>query len=338
MRAARLLSILLLLQVHRRLSARVLAERLEISVRTIHRDMDALSAAGVPVYAERGASGGWQLDETFRTGVTLNGLTPAEAEVVFLGAPARLLSDLGLQGLAASALEKLLTALPGSQRQTARSLRERIHVDATGWRGADDVPSCLATLQDAVFRERRLRVVYARADGKAVERVVDPLGLVAKGSLWYLVAVADGDIRTYRVSRVQHVEALDELAVRPPGFDLAGYWSRSAAEFVTRLPRYPARVRIAPDALAEVWTPGSYAHVEHVGEPAPDGWRSLDLMLETEDYACRYVLGFGPRMVVLEPEALRERVLATARATLELLEPAHQALHGGYDSVEVGAR
>src|SRR6266852_5731463 len=200
MSAARLLSILLLLQVHRRLTARALAERLEISVRTVHRDMDALSAAGVPVYAERGATGGWLLDETFRTGLSLNGLTPAEAEVVFLGTPARLLSDLGLQGLAASALEKILLALPGSQRQTARSLRERIHVDPTGWRRADEVPASLASLQDAVFRERRLRLVYERADGKAVERVVDPLGLVAKGSLWYLIATADGDIRTYRGS------------------------------------------------------------------------------------------------------------------------------------------
>ena len=321
MSAARLLSILLLLQVHRRLTSRALAERLEVSVRTVHRDMDALSAAGVPVYAERGATGGWLLDETFRTGLSLNGLTPAEAEVVFLGTPARLLSDLGLQGLAASALEKILVALPGSQRQTARSLRERIHVDPTGWRRADEVPSSLASLQDAVFRERRLRLVYERADGKAVERVVDPLGLVAKGSLWYLIATADGDIRTYRVSRVQHAEPLEASAVRPPGFDLAEFWSRSAAEFLTRLPRYPARVRIGPDALAEVWTPGSYAQVERVGEPEPDGWRIVDLMLETEDYACRYVLGFGPRMIVLEPAALRERVLASARATLELIQP-----------------
>jgi predicted DNA-binding transcriptional regulator YafY len=273
------------------------------------------------VYAERGATGGWLLDERFRAGLSLNGLTPAEAEVVFLGAPTRLLSDLGLQGLAASALEKMLVALPGSQRQTAQSLRERIHVDPAGWRRADEVPSSLASLQDAVFRERRLRLVYERADGKAVERVVDPLGLVAKGSLWYLIATADGDTRTYRVSRVQHAEALDASAVRPPGFDLAEYWARSAAEFLTRLPRHPARVRIAPDALAEIWTPGSYAHVEHVGEPEPDGWHTVDLMLETEDYACRYVLGFGPRMVVLEPKALRERVLAAARATLQLIEP-----------------
>src|SRR6266851_848566 len=164
--AARHLSILLLLQVHRRLTSRALAERLEVSMRTVHRDMDALSAAGVPVYAERGATGGWLLDETFRTGLSLNGLTPAEAEVVFLGTPARLLSDLGLQGLAASALEKILLALPGSQRQAARSLRERIHVDPAGWRRADEVPSSLASLQDAVFRERRLRLVYERADGK----------------------------------------------------------------------------------------------------------------------------------------------------------------------------
>lgn len=323
MHAARLLSILLLFQVHPRLTTRMLADRLEVSARTIHRDMDALSAAGVPVYAERGASGGWLLEETFRAGLSLNGLTAAEAEVVFLGPPARLLADLGLQLESASALEKILVALPGGQRQSARSLRERIHLDASGWRQADEVPSSLATLQEAVYRERRLRLVYERADGQAVERVVDPLGLVAKGSLWYLVAAAaDGDIRTYRVSRVQVAEALHESAVRPTGFNLADYWSRSAAEFLTRLPRYPAQVRIAPHALANVWTPGSYAHVNRVGEPESDGWRALDMMFETEDYACRYVLGFGPDMVVLEPDALRERVLATARATLQLIEPA----------------
>jgi predicted DNA-binding transcriptional regulator YafY len=310
MRADRLLSILLLLQVNRRMTAGSLAKRLEVSPRTIHRDMEALSMAGVPVYAERGAGGGWVLPDSFRTDVT--GLTEPEIQALFMATPARLLADLGLEKASDAAHVKVLAALPSLARRDAEHMRQRIHVDGAGWRqAADEVPT-LPSLQEAVWLERKARIGYRRNDGETVERVVDPLGLVAKGRLWYLVAAVEGEMRTYRVSRMQAVEILDEPVARPPDFDLAAFWAESSASLVANLPRYPITVRVAPDVVRRLWIPGAYARVEHVGEPEADGWQTASLLLQTESEACSYVLGFGPRMEVVAPPELRERVVQEA--------------------------
>src|SRR5215212_9732508 len=223
MRADRLLSILLLLQTHRRMTAGALAQRLEVSRRTVHRDMEALSMAGVPVYAERGAGGGWVLPDSFRTDLT--GLTESEIQALFVSMPTRLLADLGLAQASDAALVKLLAALPSVARRDAEQVRQRIHVDGAGWHQSAETVPALATLQEAVWIDRRVRLNYRRGDGSAVERVVDPLGLVAKGRLWYLVAGVDGEPRTYRISRVEAAEILDEPASRTPDFDLATFWT-----------------------------------------------------------------------------------------------------------------
>lgn len=310
MRADRLLSILLLLQVHRRMTAGSLAKRLEVSPRTIHRDMEALSMAGVPVYAERGAGGGWVLPSEFRTDVT--GLTDIEIQALFVSSPSKLLADLGLTTASDAAFVKVLAALPTLARRDAERIRQRIHVDGAGWHQvAEEVPS-LPLLQEAVWLERRARIGYTRNDGTTVDRVVDPLGLVAKGRLWYLVAGVEGELRTYRVSRMQAVEILGEPAVRPPDFDLAEFWSASSAELVANLPRYPIVVRVAPEVVRRLWIPGAYARVEHLGEPEPDGWQTAQLLLQTEREACSYALGFGRFMEVIEPATLRERVIREA--------------------------
>jgi predicted DNA-binding transcriptional regulator YafY len=292
------------------MTARALAQRLEVSGRTIRRDMEALSAAGVPVYAQRGAGGGWVLTDGFRTDVT--GLTESEIQALFVSTPPRLLADLGLEKASDAALVKLLAALPSVARRDAEQVRQRIHVDGAGWyQSAEAVPH-LATLQEAVWIDRKVRLRYRRGDGTSVDRVVEPLGLVAKGRLWYLVAGVDGDPRTYRVSRVEAAEIRDEPATRPPDFDLATFWARSAAELVGSLPRYPITVRVAPEAVRRLWIPGAYARVEQVGEPEPDGWHTVRLLLQTESEACSYVLGFGPLMEVVEPVPLRERVVRVA--------------------------
>jgi len=320
MRADRLLSILLLLQVHRRMPARALAGRLEVSERTIHRDMEALSAAGIPVYAERGAGGGWVLPESFRTEVT--GLTEAETRALFLATPPRVLADLGLDKASDAAFVKLLAALPAFARRDAEHARQRIYVDAAGWHRGNEAVPCLATLQDAIWRDRKARIAYRRNDGEAVERTVDPLGLVAKGSRWYLMAGVDGELRTYRAARIEAAEVGDEPCTRPADFDLARSWTASSAEFVEKLPRYAVTVRIHPDVVRRLWTPGSYAQVEHVGEPEADGWRTARLVLQTEEEACSYALGFGPRMEVVEPAALRERVSRIAGEIVAFYERA----------------
>jgi len=305
MRADRLLSIMLLLQVHQRVTSRELARRLEVSERTIHRDMEALGAAGIPIYAERGASGGWALSEAYQTNLT--GLNEAEIQTLFLAAP-QLLADLGLHQAADAALIKLMAALPTIARRDAEFARQRIHVDGAGWlRAHEDVPF-LPTIQEALWQDRKLNLTYQRGDDCIVERLVDPLGLVAKGSIWYLIAAVEGAPRTYRIARVRAATVSQLPCERPEDFDLAAHWEQSSIEFRANLPRYPVTLRADPAALPMLHAPGRYARVDRVGAPEADGWLRVDMMFNAEHNACEYVLSFGPRVEVLEPDSLRELV------------------------------
>jgi predicted DNA-binding transcriptional regulator YafY len=315
MRADRLLSILLLLQVHRRITAGELAKRLEVSERTIHRDMDALSTAGIPVTAERGAGGGWALLEDYRTDLT--GLTEAEVQTLFLTQPSRLLADLGLRQASEAALIKLLAALPSMQRRDAEFIRQRIHVDAPGWRSFEEAVPFLPTLQEAIWQERKLQLTYQRSDDTTVERLVDPLGLVAKGSVWYLVVAIEGEFRTYRVSRIRDACLTAQPCTRPAGFDLPAYWEQSSAQFKANLPRYPAIVRAAPDLVPKIrsWR---YAQIEHAEPPDAEGWIQLSVRFEIIEEACEYVLSCGPQVEVVEPPELREKVIGLARGVLAM--------------------
>ena len=209
MRADRLLSMLLLLQAHGKQTGREMATRLEVSERTVHRDMEALSAAGVPVFALRGVRGGWQLDDQWRTQVP--GLDEAELRALLMAQP-RVIGDHRLAAAAERALDKLMAALPVALRAQAASIRQRLYVDTTGWWGTTENLAALPVVQDAVSRDRKLAIHYRRADGEEVERTVDPLGLVAKGAVWYLVAHTPGGFRTYRVSRIKHATLLERPA------------------------------------------------------------------------------------------------------------------------------
>ena len=315
MRADRLFSIVLLLQSHGRLTSRDLAGRLEVSARTIHRDMEALSGAGIPVVAERGTGGGWSLLGEYRTNLT--GLNEAEIQSLFVVKPSRLLADLNLEKAAEGALLKLLAALPAVFRRGAEYARQRIHVDVTGWSRAEEAVPHLHALQEAIWQERRVRITYARGECEAVERVADPLGLVAKGSVWYLVAAVEGEFRCYRISRVQGADVLDEPCRRPPDFDLAAFWEQSAAEYRAHLPSYRARVRVRREIVARMPYAGRFARIERTGEPDEDGWVEVSLRFDVEEMACEYALGFGTQLEVLEPAALRERVMAAARSVVE---------------------
>jgi predicted DNA-binding transcriptional regulator YafY len=314
-RADRLLSILLLLQARGRMTAPQLAEMLEVSVRTIHRDMEALGTAGVPVVGERGAGGGWSLVEGYRTNLT--GLDQGEIRALFLSDPRNLLTDLGLREAADRALLKVLAAIPSIRRADAERARQRILVDVSGPLRKDPVP-CLPLLHEAVWQDRRLAISYRKLDGRHIERVVDPLGLVIRGSIWYLVAASDGEPRTYRVSRVLDARILEEPSSRPEGFDLDSHWRRSYAEFRARLPVYPVVVRVAPGALARARTPWPFTRVHGELPPGADGWPRLSLRFEESWEACEYVLRFGGDIEVLEPAELREMVEQRARAALAL--------------------
>ncbi len=308
MRADRLLSILLLLQVHRRVTARDLAKRLEVCERTILRDMDALSAAGVPVMAERGAGGGWSLVEGYQTKLT--GLNAAEIQSLFLARPARLIADLGLTQEAEAALIKLQASLPAASRPQADFARQRILVDTRGWRDPAESVACLPVLLDALWRERRVRFVYTRVLGEPGERTADPLGLVAKGSVWYLIAAVEDGLRTYRVSRMREAAILDQPARRPEGFDLAAYWENSAAEFREKLPRYYATFCATPAVMRWV----RYRGWRLQEESAEGDAVRIRLRFDAADEALQFALSFGGEIQVLEPDELRSRVLGAAHA------------------------
>lgn len=318
MRGDRLLSLLLLLQTAKSLTAGELATRLEVSERTILRDMAALSGAGVPVVAARGKNGGWRLLVPYRTNVT--GLNTAEAQTLFLPVASQLLADMGLGKAAEAARIKLGASLTEAARQDAERVRERIHIDGCGWFPVSETFPLLPLLQDAVWRQTRLQVTYERGDGGVVERVLDPLGLVAKGRVWYLVGQTEGDTRSYRVSRICAATETDTCFERPKDFCLATFWERSVAAFKTNVPRYPVTVRVSARGREGLRKTGS-PPIESESEPDGDGLATLTLRFEVESEAFSYLLRGGSDIEVMEPITLREQIRAFAEDILALYTP-----------------
>lgn len=315
MRADRLVSILLLLQTRGHATTAELAKRLEVSPRTIHRDMEALTAAGVPVYAERGSRGGWRLLEEYRTNLT--GLSQSEIMVLFALKPAQLLNDLGLGKAGEQALIKMLAALPSSQRQGAEYARQRILVDIQRYQ--ESVP-LLPVLQEAVWQDRKLWLVYQPASGPPAERTVDPLGLVVRGSVWYLISSRAGELRNYRVSRILEAKVLDEPSLRPADFDLETYWRKARAEYRAQIPTYRIKVRILEKVLARTNPASHWGQLEH-SEPVGDGWLIAHLRFEYPEQALGWVLGAGAAVEALEPHEFRQQVIETLGMALELYQP-----------------
>ena len=304
MRASRLLSILTTLQARGQVTAPALAEALEVSVRTIYRDIDALSAAGVPVYAERGAEGGYRLIDGYR--VRLNGLSPREAEALFLSGLGDAADDLGLGTAIAAARIKLLAALPEDLRAGAEHMRARFHLDAPGWFTDADRPVHLGAIADAVWRQKRLRLRYRSWKGE-VERTVDPLGIVMKAGAWYVVGAVEDSVRTFRIGRVQALEVVAEGFARPDGFDLAAYWKASTERLDAELYPHVATIRLSPlgvRILTAVSPPFVRAGLE-LDAPAPDGWRPARLPVGPYEQAVYDLARLGPEVEVLEPAELR---------------------------------
>jgi len=312
MRADRLLSIVLLLQTHDCLTAPELAERLEVSERTIYRDMDALSGAGIPVFAERGRHGGWSLLEGYRANLTA--LNQPELQTLLLNTPSQLLADLGLEQAADHALLKLLAAMPQMIRHDAEFVRQRIHFDAGQWFGSQEETPYLPPLQDALWQDAQVALGYQRADGEIIERIVDPVGLVAKGHIWYLVAAVEGSIRTYRVSRVAGVTCTGQRVQRPADFDLAAYWQQSTQEFLSQLPSYTTTLRVKRALLPKIKT-WHYARVDDIVAVNED-WVIIAVDFEVIREACERVLSLGAEAIVIKPPELRERVRQTAMTIL----------------------
>src|SRR5690348_9267491 len=313
MRASRLVSLLLLLQSRGGQTAAQLAEELEVSVRTIHRDVDALSASGVPIYADRGPHGGIRLVDGYRTRLT--GMTPDEAEALFLAGVPGPAAELGLGTVVAAARLKVLAAPPTELRARASRLVERFHLDAAAWYHADEAVPHLGALSEAVWEAQRVQIAYDRGD-KTVDRVLEPLGLVLKAGVWYLVAAADGQPRTYRVSRVTSVQPLDGSFERPADFDLAAFWAEASAAYERDTPRVEVTLRIARDRLDRlrgVITERPFATLERLDEPDPDGWLHVRVKLDWPNEATTQVLAVGPGCELLQPADLRARIGEEAR-------------------------
>ena len=319
MKADRLLSALLRLQSRGRVTGREMAERLEVSGRTVHRDMEALGAAGVPVYALRGARGGWQLDEDWRTQVP--GLDEAELRALLMAQP-RVLGHPRLAAAAERALGKLMASLPVSMRAQANAMRQRLHVDTTGWRGLTETVDALPVVQDAVARDRKLAFRYRKPDGELTERVVDPLGLVAKGSAWYLVANTSEGFRTFRVSRIFEALLSDVTSVRPKGFDLAAHWKSSTEELRENRKRYKATLRVEPRYAERLSMWRCTSPKAGAGNPTlRDSWVVREVEFDDEEQACFVALGLGPRVEVLAPPGLRDRVRRDVEAAFNAVRP-----------------
>lgn len=334
MRASRLLSVLLLLQARGRMTAQELARELEVSVRTVYRDVESLGAAGVPVYADRGPAGGYQLLGGYRTRLT--GLSGDEAESLFLAGIPGAAAELGLGTVLAGAQLKLLAALPPELRSRAGRIRERFHVDAPGWYQEADSTQYLPAVAEAVWNQCAIRVRYRRAGSQAKEvaRTLEPLGVVLKAGVWYLVARAlateadaagdgrhlehAGEIRTYRVGRILELATLDGRFERPEGFDLGDFWQAWSGRFEASSYRGEAVVRLsargrerAPFLLSPV---AARACVETAEAPDRDGWVRAVLPIESVEHALTELVRLGADAEVLEPPELRERFAQTARA------------------------
>ncbi|ATL27187.1 Transcriptional regulator, DeoR family [Streptomyces formicae] len=318
MRAARLIKMVLLLQARPSMTAAELAAELEVSERTITRDAQALSEAGVPVYADRGRTGGYRLIGGYRTRLT--GLGRSEAEALFLSGVPGALREMGLDDAASAARLKVSAALMPSLRDASQNAAQRFHLDAPGWFQETPAPELLPAVADAVWDDRLIDVRYRRQDAE-VERELEPYGLVLKAGVWYLCArVTDsGTYRVYRIDRFTAVAAGEQRFVRDEEFDLPGFWDERAAQFARAILRAEVVVRLTeagvrrlPHATDAVATREA---LEAAGEPDATGRVTITLPVENEDVAYTQLMALGPEAEVLEPAALRERFAdAAARA------------------------
>jgi predicted DNA-binding transcriptional regulator YafY len=325
MRADRLLSILMLLQARGRMTAQALARELEVSERTIYRDLEALGMAGVPVYTDRGRGGGCMLLDDYRTNLT--GLTEDEVRALFMVNVPAPLNQLGIGRDLRSAWLKLAAALPSVRQPDEQLARRRIHLDSTWWSLPDEPTPCLQTLYEAVWSELRLRCTLRLTFGSfetEVERFIDPYGLVAKASVWHVVGPASGDstaagrIRIYRVSQILRAQSTKQAFCRPDDFDLAAFWQKWCADSESGRPRYPVTARVTPDIiplLQRMMAPRWNLEPES-SPPDSEGRVVITLPFESLEEARGRLLGLGRAVEVLEPEMLRRSIIDLARQTL----------------------
>jgi predicted DNA-binding transcriptional regulator YafY len=316
MRASRLVSLLLLLQTRGRMTAQQLATELEVSVRTIYRDVESLHEAGIPLYGDAGPAGGYQLLDGYRTRLT--GLSADEAQAMFLAALPGPAAELGLGSVMAAAQLKVKAAMPPELADRSGRIQERFLLDAPGWYDDGDTSPFLPAVADAVWNQRVITVLYRRwTEPTEVERTLAPYGIVLKTGKWYAVAESAGRVNTFRVNQILELRADEEHFERPADFDLGAYWSRQVAEFRTRLVQGDALIRLSPDGrrrLTEVMAADVVKAVDATAEDDHEraGWVKATVPIESLTHAHGEFLKLGAGVEVLAPATLRERIAETA--------------------------
>lgn len=306
------------------MTARQLAEELEVSVRTVYRDMESLAAAGIPLYGDPGHEGGYRLVDGYRTRLT--GLTVEEAEALSLAGLPGPAADLGLGTVLATAQLKLRAALPEELRDRTGEVRQRFHLDTSGWYAEADPAPHLAAVADAVWRQHRVRVRYRRWKApQEVTRTLEPYGLVLKSGRWYLVAGHPDDARTcrtYRVSQILRIQVREDRFERPQDFDLAAHWRSYLAGFDARRHQGEAVVRLSPrilERLPDLMEPAVVRAAQaSAGPPAPDGRVQVVIPVESVDHAVGMLLRLGAEAEVVAPPALRTRMAQTVAALADV--------------------
>lgn len=322
MRADRLISLLMLLQTRGRMTARKLAGELEVSERTIYRDIEALSAAGIPVYSETGREGGYALLDSYRTSLT--GLNQGEVRALFMLSIPAPLAELGLSQELRAVLLKLSAALPIERRGEEYRVRQRFYLDSDWWHQDEELVPHLKTIYQAVWEDRRINLTYRPIPGIQIEQVVEPYALVAKAGSWYLVSARKGSLHVHRLSSLLGVKYSGETFDRPEDFDLVAFWKNWCLEQEKRRALYPVTLRFSPEILPYLsmfFGDRIQAKVGQAGPPDENGWLTLEISFESLEAARGRLLGFGRDIEVLAPTALRKSILDFARQTVSLYQP-----------------
>lgn len=326
MRADRLLSLMLHLHSKGKTTTLKLAEMLEVSRRTILRDIDALTLAGVPIYCESGHHGGVHLDEKYQ--ISLTGLNQDEIRSLFISSWPGPLKDIGLESATESSYLKLMAALPKGHQNEIDRVRQRIHIDPSEWWDHSHFVQFLAELLGAVFQDKRIKVIYKRADGRVVERVLEPYSLVAKATVWYLVAAHDGQFRTYKVSRFQQVELLGETFERAADFDLREFMADQIERYYLEAPHYTCKLEIKTDRIETL----QWSFIEDlriVKASDRTGWQIVEIKVGSVETIEMLVIALGEEAFLLEPAYLIDRVMTKARNIVEIYSLARDPLNSG---------
>ncbi|NAW66601.1 WYL domain-containing protein [Photobacterium halotolerans] len=305
MRASRLLTILMILQSRDLVSAAELARDCQVSVRSIYRDIDSLSALGIPVYSEQGVNGGYRLLEGYRT--QLNGFSKQEIETLFMLGLSGPMQELGLAPAMSEARLKLLAAIPVSLRTHAERFQSSFLLDTPSWFTEKETVGDLPQLFNAIWQKNQIKFDYQSWRGSS-QRVVNPLGMVLKAGTWYLVAQSEGQFKTYRVARIQDLKILNHSFESPMPFDLSAYWQQSNRQMEAELYPNTAEIKLTAKGLkmlSSLSPPYVRQHTQ-IGQTNETGWTSVTLPSGKTEQAVVEMLRFGPEVQVVRPEALRQ--------------------------------